>query len=168
MRKSTKTDEIPEPPFPMDEEATKRCLTWDDGRLTYYVNRRALPHLLWDFWYGCARAQRTEDIDFDIDLYPALATPENVIGYSEITVLDDSDASERDSIYPDRYRLGLDRLDFTVTRSELKAAYWAIRRLGRKEHCRWIKEVRIFGCVRVILLPNRKFGPVDRTPYPPG
>jgi hypothetical protein len=160
MRRTNKNAELPEPPFAMDEESTKRCLAWVDGKLTYYINRRSIRHLLWDFSTGYPRTSQPADIDFDTDLYPALTTPENAIGYSEITVIADSDASERDRIYPERYHISVDydRLDFCVTLSELKAAYWAIRRLGHKEHCRWIKTVVIFGCVRVILLHNREFG----------
>lgn len=103
MRRSNKNAEIPETPFPMDEEATKRCLTWVNGRLTYYVNRRTLPHLLWDFWSCYPRTSQPVDIDFDTDLYPALTTSENAVEYSEITVIADSEALERDRTYPERY-----------------------------------------------------------------
>ena len=40
---------IKEPPLPLDEHRFKGCLTWADGTLTYYINRRCKANLLWLF-----------------------------------------------------------------------------------------------------------------------
>ena len=148
---------IPEPRLPLDDANAKGCLVWVKGRLTYFVNRPCVRHLMWDFWFNYAESPPGEDPSLINELYPSLTDWENYAGYSEATVLEDCDAKQRSQTYPSGYLISDGRLDFYVTRSEFRAALLAVRRLGRKEQCRWITKVRIFGCVDVVLTPSQRF-----------
>ena len=159
-----------EPPCPLDRHRFKGCLVLRDGELIYYVNRRAKADALWTFWNAGVTYPAGEDPSLCNDYYPALATPETWVPYSETVVLEDNDAEQRDAVYPDGYRDQVStpfcrRLDFYATRSEFAEAYRAISRLGRTYRGERVTEARIFRHVRVELLDDNAFGELVEDPF---
>lgn len=151
--------DLKEPPFPLDEEKAKACLVLGDGKLTYYINRRAKAHLLWHFWHCYAKAPYGEDPGLPVnDYYPLLVQQQEHISHSETIVLEEEHIERRNRDYPQGYRhIPNYRLDFYVIRPEFKTAFLAVRRLGRKQGTRRVTAVEIFGGVQVVLLEDAQF-----------
>jgi hypothetical protein len=50
------SNDIKEPPFLLDGDKCKGCLTLVDGKLIYFINRYNKQDLLWGFWHSYAES----------------------------------------------------------------------------------------------------------------
>ena len=152
--------DVQEPSCPFDEEAFKGCLTFANGALTYYINRRCRASLLWSFWFDFAESPFGEDPSLENEFYGPLTDRNDWIPYSETIVIPDkaSDIVWRNRKYPLGYKHTPDRTDFYVTKPEFAKAFRVIRQLGRKRKGVVVREGCIFQCVRVVLLDDEEFG----------
>jgi len=153
----TTSKDIKEPPCPLDESRFKGSLTFVDGTLTYYINRRNKAYLLWSFWFNYAESPYYADPAIENKYYPSLTSKEDWVEYCETTIIKESDIPQREKNYPLGYRRLSYRLDFYVTKQEFKQAFRNIQRLGRKIRDERVREAVIFGSLRVIMLDDDEF-----------
>jgi hypothetical protein len=161
-----------EPPCPLDEDRFKGCFVRRNGELVYYINRRAKAAFLWNIWLTGATSPEWDDPDLCNDYYPALASANTWVPYSETVVIEDHRIEWRDAEFPQGYRIttgvvhgySANRLDFYVTRSEFADAYRAVWRLGRTLRGTYVSEVCIFNHLRVVLLDDAAFAELAEEP----
>ena len=153
-----KRQDIKEPLWPADEHNFKGCLTFVNGELTYYITRRGKAHLLWGFWFNYAESPYYEDPSLENGFYKNLTNTQDWVTYSETIIIKSEDVARRGQDYPNGYRKLDKRLDFYVTKPEFAEAYRTVQKLGRRQGTEQIREVSIFGSLRVVLLPDAEFG----------
>ncbi len=149
---------VKEPPCPLDEHNFRGCLTFVEGKLTYYINRRCKASLLWVFWSCRAKWPYYEDPSLGNEFYERLTTRENWVPYCETTIIKEEDVAKREGEYPNGYRRRDERLDFYVTKLKFAEAYQTVQRLGRPQGNEQVTEATIFGSLRVVLLATAEFG----------
>jgi hypothetical protein len=152
------TQDIKEPPCPLDEHRFKACLTFVEGELTYYINRRYRAGLLWLFWFNYAQSPYYEDPSLENAFYEKLTNRADWVPYSETIIIKPEDTIKREQDYPKGYRQLAERLDFYVTKLEFSEAYRAVQKLGRRQGTEQIREVTILSSLRVRLLSDSEFG----------
>jgi hypothetical protein len=142
----------------LDEHNFRGCLTFVDGKLTYYINRRCKARLLRLFWFNYAESPYYEDPHLENDFYAKLTNQKNWISWGETTIIKEEDVARREKNYPNGYRWLDERLDFYVTKPEFAEAYRAIQKLGHRQGSKQDIEVVIFGSLHVVLLASAEFG----------
>ena len=149
---------VKEPHCPLDEHNFHGCLTFVDGRLTHYINRRCKANLLWLFWFNYAQSPYYEDPSLENGFYEKLTRRQDWVPYSKTIIIKEKDVIRRKKDSPNGYRQLDERIDFYVTKPEFAQAYEAIQQLGRQRGDKQVTEVVIFGLLHVVLLATAEFG----------